>query len=259
MKFILVFFIPLFLLSTVYAQDKIFLRNDSVLTGKIIYVDSLMVKILLAVRPDRPEYIYYKNEITKTDYPSGKEIFFRHKFFERSIGISGAFYNNHSSKTTNPYVDVNYLKINGKYSGLNYQVRNKVLGFKFGIEYGHFNEIKEINKGGHYGYHGYITSINDTTDTDNLHLIISLKVNGTTNRIINPFLSTSFIIQGFSNIYLFCFGLQIKLNKKYFFESEASLGGWSEESNGETHYGNFLTYFSFGVNRILILKYKNGK
>ena len=63
-----------------------------------------------------------------------------------------------------------------------------------------------------------------------------------------------------SIIHLVGVGIQCKLSSKYFAEVEMALGQWhGHESPDNTDYGSDLTYFNFGINRILSKKYIHGR
>lgn len=257
MKFPFVFFISLYFLNTVYAQDKIFLRNDSVIPGKIIYVDSIKVKIRLADRPDGPDYTLYKKEITKIVFSTGQNLFYKHRYFENSFGISGSLYDNMPVRYRMLFT---YMNINSKYLGFNYQERYAFVGIKIGIGYGKLNKITEktIWQAIHHGtiYENAIDTINKSI----LNLTFSFRINGTANRKINPFLSGTLIIQDVTSILLYGFGFQFRINKTYFIETEVAIGKWHGNDHPEYYdYGSELTYFNFGINRILSRKYRNGK
>lgn len=211
----------------------------------------------MTVRPDGPDYTLYKNAIRKIVFASGKVIFYKHRYFENSIGITGSYYNNPSHVYRMLFT---YMNISCKYPGLNYQVRNAIVGLKIGLGYGQLNKITEktISYGVHHNT--IYKNVFDTIDTGKLHLIFSFRINGTANRKINPFISASIIIQDISIIHLFGFGCQYRINKKYFIEAEIAIGKWHGDDDPEYYdYGSELTYFNIGINRILSLKYKNGK
>jgi hypothetical protein len=256
MKLLYLFFVSYFLLNKINAQDKIFLRNDSILSGKIIYVDSVKVKIRLADRPDGPNYTLYKKEITEIVFASGQNLFFKHKYFENSFGISGSLYCNMPVEYRMLFT---YMKINSKYLGFNYQVRNAFVGMKIGIGYGTLNKITE--KTIWYSIH-HGTIYEDVIDTINksiLNLTFSFRIHGTANRKINPFLSGTLITQDVASILLYGFGFQFRINKTYFIETEFAKGKWYGSHPKYYDYGSELTYFNFGINRILSRKYRNGK
>ncbi len=89
-------FLLIFLLIfsyTSFSQDKVILRNDSIIYGKIIFADSSQVIIRKDIRPDGPDYIFHRGELKKIEYQSGKFINYPRYFWEASFGISSGFIN----------------------------------------------------------------------------------------------------------------------------------------------------------------------
>jgi hypothetical protein len=250
MKNALVLTFFLLCMQVTNAQDKIFLHNDSIISGKIIYTDTSKVKLHMQLTPEGPDSIFYKNDIIKIKYESGPVVFYKNSSYESSFGISFSSFNNKSTE--------NNYESSSQYPGINFQLRGAIIGFKIFIGYGTVNKTKTFSTSTISPSGGFV----DSTYTESKSVInfnYSLRINIASNRNVNPFVAPSVIVMENYQIYLIGLGAQFKISKQLFFEIEFAKGFWTENDNYDSSKGNKSNYLNFGINRIIKSKYKNRK
>ena len=254
--FFFLLFIVLFKSSD--AQDKLYLRDNTLLTGSIISADSQKVIFRNSIRPDGPDYIYEKKEINRLEYASGLIVNYFHRYYQSAIGISS----NYGFVQYDPASYHVLEKLDNKQLSLSGIFRGNFFGVKIDIGYAKLQRILEYEHQNHY-YPPFASTYSYNSVNANASFgMISFRLNST-KTLVNPYLFFSFGFESFSHknfsrgvsFSRLGFGIEVRVKKKYLIESELGFGFWNENIADDSGSSGYHTSLGLNIHRILYEKY----